>query len=176
MSTVFEAMEKRSSTRGYTQEKLTQEELDAILKAGMQAPTATNRQEIHFTVTDGSNPIWAEIEAEKMRLRNGQVGDLNAFYNAPVIVVLSAEDGFHWSDLDAGIAVQNMCLAAEGLGLGSLIVGSVYDAFHGEKADYFKKALAIPENFSFRIGLALGHKATSKEPHTFEAAKQVTIL
>lgn len=174
--TVFEAIEKRSSTRAYTEEKISKEQLDAILTAGLQAPTATNRQEIHFTVVDGTDPILAEVEAEKCRLRGIAVGAVNAYYSAPTLILVSAEGDFKWSPLDAGIAVQTMSLAAEGLGLGSLIIGSIYDALRGEKEDYFKEALKIPATHHFEIALAVGYKAAGKEPHTFDREKQVTVL
>ena len=50
MSTVFDAIKSRSSTRGYTDEKLTEDEIKKIVLAGLHAPTATNRQEIRFSV------------------------------------------------------------------------------------------------------------------------------
>ena len=49
MSNVIDAIKERSSTRGYTAEPLTREQLDALIEAGLQAPTAANKQEIHFT-------------------------------------------------------------------------------------------------------------------------------
>ena len=67
--TVQQAISRRSSTRGYTADPLTEAELTAILDAGLQAPTATNRQEIHFTVLHGGDPLLAQIEGEKNRLR-----------------------------------------------------------------------------------------------------------
>ena len=164
-----EVSAKRSSTRAYTAEKLTKEELDSILAAGLQAPSATNRQEIRFSVLDGS-------EQEKMRLRNAARGEHNAFYEAPTVIFLSAEDDFRWSKVDAGIAVQSMSLAAEDLGLGSLIVGSVYDAMRGEKREYFKEKMRIPADREFQIALAVGHKAAEKEPHTYDTDKQVVIV
>lgn len=48
MSNVIEAIEKRSSTRGYTEEPLTNEELTALIRTGLQAPTAANKQEIQI--------------------------------------------------------------------------------------------------------------------------------
>ena len=69
MNNVMEVIKKRSSTRGYTSEPLTEEELNALIHAGLQAPTAANRQEIHFTILNGDNPILAELEEEKNRLR-----------------------------------------------------------------------------------------------------------
>ena len=64
MSEVLEAIAKRFSTRGYTSEKLTKEELDTILTAGLQSPTGMNKQEIFFSVINGEDPIIEELEQE----------------------------------------------------------------------------------------------------------------
>ena len=61
---VLDVMEKRSSARAYSDERLTREELDTILTAGLQAPTATNRKEIRFSVINDDNPALDELEAE----------------------------------------------------------------------------------------------------------------
>lgn len=171
-----ETIQKRSSTRGYTAESLTAAELDAIIQAGLQAPTATNRQEIHFTVLPGDHPILAEIEEEKNRSRNLTNLPHNFYYEAPTVILLSADSTFHWSPLDAGIAVENMALMAQDLGLGNLIVGCILDALRGEKREYFAKALQFPENYQFEIALAVGHKATEKTPHTYDAEARVSYL
>lgn len=90
--------------------------------------------------------------------------------------MLSADSTYKWSPLDAGIAVENMALAAEELGLGSLIIGCIYDALRGEKKDYFAKALRFPEQYEYEIAIAFGHKAVTKEPHTYDLQTQVTFL
>ena len=69
-----------------------------------------------------------------------------------------------------------MALAAESLGLGSLIIGCVYDALHGEKEKYFSEKLQIPEGYSFQIALAVGHKTDNKMPHEYDFGKQVTMV
>ncbi|MCQ2497211.1 MAG: nitroreductase family protein [Lachnospiraceae bacterium] len=176
MNEILNALEKRFSTRGYSEVKLTEDEIITIAKAGLQAPTAINKQEIHITALDGDNSILAEIEAEKNALRNITDAKMNFYYSAPTVFLLSADNSFHWSELDAGIAVQSMALAAESLGLGSLIIGCVRDALNGEKADYFAKALQFPENYSFRIALAVGHKATLKAPHTIDLEKNFSKI
>ncbi len=176
MSNVIEAIKKRSSTRGYTAEALTDDQLQALLHAGLQAPTAANKQEIHFTVLKGDHPILAELEAEKNRLRDLTAPEHNFYYEAPIVVILSADSSYKWSPLDAGIAVENMALAAEDLGLGNLIIGCIYDALRGEKKEYFSKALQFPENYEYEIAIAFGHKAVSKEPHTYNADAQITYL
>jgi nitroreductase len=173
---VLSVIKKRSSARAYTHDMPTEEELNTILEAGLMAPTGMNRQEIHFTVVKGDNPALAELDEEKLKLHGQERPQKNFYYEAPVLIFLSAEDDFKWSKVDAGIAVQNMALAAESLGLGSLIIGCVYDTMHGDKQEYFNKRFQIPEGYSFQIALAVGHKADNKTPHEYDFDKQVTKL
>ena len=176
MSEVLKAIEQRCSTRGYRAEKLTKEELDSLIRAGLQAPTATNRQEIHITVVDGDNPILKEIEDQKNFERGIQDPPHNFYYEAPTVLLLSAEKAFGWSPVDAGIAVENIALAAEGMGLGSLIIGCIKDALTGSRKEEFSKALKFPEGYEFAIAIAVGHKAVAKEPHEYSVEKNVTYL
>ncbi|MCM1134248.1 MAG: nitroreductase family protein [Clostridium sp.] len=176
MNQVIETIKERSSTRGYTEEALTEAELNALLQAGLQAPTAANKQEIHFTVLKGGNPILDELEEEKNRLHNISSPAHNFYYEAPTVVIISADKDYRWSTLDAGIAVENMALAAESLGLGNLIIGCIYDALRGDKEEYFSKALKLPENYEYQIAIAFGHKSVTKKPHTYDAEKQITWL
>lgn len=176
MGDVLKAIEKRSSTRGYTNEKLTKKELDSLIKAGLQAPTASNWQEIHITVVNGDHPILAEIEAAKNQGMGIQDPPHNFYYEAPVVLLLSAEKAFSWGKLDAGIAVENIALAAEGLGLGSLIIGCIKDALSGEKKEYFSDALKFPKGYDFEVAIAVGHKAASKEPHEYNLEKNVAYI
>ena len=94
----------------------------------------------------------------------------------PTVVILSADSTYKWGSLDAGIAVENMALAAEGLGLGSLIIGCILDAMQGEKKAHFAAALDFPADYEYKIAIAFGHKAVTKEPHTYDADVQVTYL
>lgn len=176
MSTVSEAITKRSSTRGYTNQAVTKDEIQKVIEAGLKAPTAANRQELHFTVLKGDAPILKELEDEKNRLKGISEPPHNFYYEAPVVIVISADKEYKWSFLDAGIAVENMALMTEEMGLGNLIIGCVYDALRGEKRDYFEKKLAFPEGYEFEIAIAFGHKAVEKEPHTYDGEKQVTYL
>ncbi len=171
----LEIIKQRSSTRSYSGRPLSEQEIQTLIHAGLQAPTATNRREIHFSVLKSSNPILGEIEAEKNRLREEEPAQ-NFYYDAPTVIILGAESAFKWSPVDAGIAVENIALAAEDLGLGSVIIGCIYDALRGEKSEYFNKALNFPEGYVYEIAIAVGYKASEKEPHTYEEDTQVTYL
>lgn len=176
LSTVEEATRNRCSTRGFTPQPLTEAEISALIRAGLQAPTAANRQEVHFTVLKGDAPILQEIEDEKNRLANHPAPTANFYYGAPTVILLSADKGFRWGALDAGIAVENMALTAESMGLGSLIIGCIYDALRGSREAQFGKVLRFPENYGFEIAIALGHKAVGKVPHTYNEKTNVTYL
>ena len=176
MNEVIRAIAERSSTRQYTQEKLTQEELSTLIHAGLQAPTAANRQEIHITVVDGGHPILAEIEREMRAGSDRQWPQTSFYFDAPTVMILSADTKFSWGPIDAGIAVENIALAAEGLGLGSVIIGCIKKAMTGEKQADFAERLKFPRDYAFEVAIAVGHKAASKTPHEYSFEKNVTIL
>ena len=90
MATVTEAVTARSSTRGYTSEPLTEEEVTRILEAGLKAPTGNNKQEIHFTVLSGEHKLIQELEAEKNRMRNLTGVEHNFCYEAPTLIILKS--------------------------------------------------------------------------------------
>lgn len=176
MSEVLKAIAERSSTRGYTEQKLTKEELDLLIKAGLQAPTAANKQEIHITVVDGDNPILTEIEEVKNSQRGIVNPQHNFYFEAPTVMILSGDSSFYWSKIDAGIAVENIALAAEGMGLGNLIIGCIKDALSGDKKEYFANALKFPEGYEYEIAIAVGYKAVTKTPHDYDLEKNVSYV
>lgn len=161
----------RSSIRKYQDRPVPEDLCRLLVEAGLKAPTGQNKQEIHFSVTTGKNPINAEIQKDH---------DPNAShsfcYDAPLIIYISALDGFKWSDVDAGIAVENIHLAAAALGLGSLIIGCVKDVLNGDKKAYYAEKLAFPDNYSFKIAIGIGYPDTEKTPHLIDYEKNVSII
>lgn len=186
MNEVLRTITERSSIRMYKKDKLSEEQISTLIRAGLQAPTATNRQEIHISVLDGEHRLLKEIEQEKRKYFAEKLEEkeretvLNAadnfYYGAPTVFILSAEKEFGWSNLDAGIAAENIHLAAQSLGLGSIILGVIKDALGGERQEYFAKALDFPKNYEFAIAVAVGYKNTEKSPHTFDEERSVSYI
>ncbi len=112
----------------------------------------------------------------KKRKRRLKVIRTTFYYNAPTVLILSADKNFKWSKFDAGIATANMTLAAQSMGLGNLVIGIIYDAMYGDKKDYYAKALDFPQNYEFAIAFAVGHKNTEKEPHEFDFDNSVSFI
>ena len=187
MNEVLETIAKRSSIRAYKADKLTDTEIKTLITAGLQAPTARNMQEVHISVIDGDNPILKEIDTQRKLTMLAAAPDEetkakiesnpnNFYYSAPTVLVLSADKDFKWNKLDSGIAAENIALAAQSMGLVSLIIGIIDDAMRGEKKDYFAKALQFPDNYEFAIAVAVGHRDTEKEQHEIDFDKSVSFI
>lgn len=173
---VLQAISNRRSHRSYKAEQLAEETLSAILKAGLEAPSARNQQPWHFSVVQ-DNALIQEVhnEAAKVMGKGGSPRfvdpDFQIFYHAPTVIFLFGEKEFPWTQVDCGIAVENMALAAEGLGVGSVILGLPKSAFCGEKADELKKRLECPEGYDFVVALALGYATDMKDAHDLREEK-----
>lgn len=171
MANVLETIKTRSSIRTYSEEKLTEEQVKTLLEAGLLAPTAANTQELHFTAVANDSEIIKELQH-----------DLNPnvptpfHYNSSHLIIVSGLDTFLWTGIDAGIAVENMHLAAKEMGLGSVIIGCIAGVLTGAKKAYYNEKLGIPEGYSYKVALAVGVPAGTKEPHEYNYEKNVTIL
>ncbi len=56
---VLQTISNRRSHRAYTKKQLPEETLSAILKAGLESPSAVNRQPWHFSVVQNPELIQA---------------------------------------------------------------------------------------------------------------------
>ena len=173
---ILQAISDRRSHRVYREEQLPEKVLDSILRAGLEAPSARNHQPWHFSVVQDAALIQ-EIHDEAAQVM-GKGGsprfadpDFQLFYHAPTVVFLFGEKDFGWTQVDCGIAVENMALAAEGLGVGSVILGLPKPAFEGNKADELRKKLQCPDGYDFVIAIALGYAADTKEAHDLRPEK-----
>ncbi len=173
---VLQAISDRRSHRAYKPEQLPEDVLNQILRAGLESPSARNHQPWHFSVVQDAGLIQeihdeaAEVMGKEGSPRFADPG-FQMFYHAPTVVFLFGEKEFSWTQVDCGIAVENMALAAEGLGVGSVILGLPRPAFMGEKADELRKRLQCPEGYDFVIALALGYSTDTKEAHDLREEK-----
>ncbi len=174
MNDVLRTIAARRSHRAYQETQLTDEQVQILLKAGMDAPSAVNRQPWHFTVVQNqallkeiNQAVWEETMKAAPENRSPRFKDpaFDVFYHAPTVIFISADKENYWNHMDSGIACQNICLAAESIGLGTVILGMPRAAFQNEKAPQFRKALCFPETHEFTIAIAVGIPADDKPAH-----------
>lgn len=157
MNEVQTCIHNRKSIRAYKPEQLSKADLDAILDAGIWAPTARHAQEIRFTVVQNPelmHELTADFTANDPR--GAKFG--NFYYSAPTFVFLSGPRDFPFTEIDGGIVVAHMALAAESVGAGSVIIGCICDFMESEHGKKWCTRLDIPETDKFVIGIALGYK------------------
>lgn len=162
---------QRSSIRAYTGQALSPPQTEGLKQSVLAAPTARNRQELRYSfITDKElmkamdGRIFHFCDAEMKETMARRQSD-SFFYGAPLVVVISAKDT-SWADLDAGIAVQTLAIAAQSMGLSSVILGMPRLAFKPDDPENCRTLLGMEEDERFCIAIAIGHGAAQKVPHT----------
>ena len=183
MNEVLKAISERYSCRAFTDEKPSDDIINAIAKAAVEAPSGMNKQGWRVIVVKDSALI-KEIDADGMATLKAQE-DQSAYermmgrggkllYNAPCMIVVVNEAG--GSELDVGLVSQNVTLAATSLGLGSIIVGMLRMPLSGTRGDEFKKRLGFPEGFDFGMSILFGYEAAKGgKPHVPDMDKIIVI-
>lgn len=154
---VIDAILKRTSTRKFTDRPVTDAELKELLEAARWAPSWVNFQIWDFIIVrdqDLKEKI-ANTYSEKNPARKCTI-------NASALIVCCAKlnvsgcyDGKpttrfnEWFMFDMGLAIQNICLRAHDLGLGTVIVGSLDHA-------RLNALLSVPEGHEAIVVLPVG--------------------
>ena len=174
MNETIRSILDRRSNRGFEPSPLSQEQLDLLKQCALASPTAMNAQSWHFSFVTGADIIKkvedvtldelyaGSDEATKQRIDSR---GRTIFYGAPLVVFISSKNDNYWSHIDAGIASENLAVAAQSMGLGSVIIGLCKKAFDGEKRAELEKLLGFPEDHSFSIAVALGVPTATKDAH-----------
>lgn len=167
MNETLKVIKERRTTRKFQSHQIPKEALEAIIEAGLYAPSAHNHQSWHFTVVQDSNLLEemniASKEAAKdvpdeMIQSMARNDKFNIFYNAPTIVIVSGHNEGMMPEVDCAAATQNMLIAAESLDIGACWNGFVGLLFNSEKGQDYVERLSIPENYRPYYAVALGYK------------------
>jgi nitroreductase len=163
-------IKQRRSIRSYKDEQVGEEELKAVLEAGLYAPNAGD-QAWHFTVVqkrellDRLNMAAKEAAGQTDIKHLRELGNNERFdclYGAPVLIIVSGNGQAPVPlEADCAAATQNMLIAAESIGLGSCWIFFVLLAFHSPQGDAWRKELKIPEGYRPYYAAVFGHKKTA---------------
>jgi nitroreductase len=155
MKEIFE----RRSVRKFTDQKISDGDMKKIIKAGMAAPSGHNDQPWHFIVIDDK-----KILAEITKIQPYSRPVLDAQF---VIIVCGDRDlkkVKEYTDFwvqDCAAATENILLAAQSLGIGSVWMG-LYPV--EEWVNGIKKLFALPESVMPLSLLPFGYPAEKTTP------------
>ncbi|ACV68492.1 nitroreductase family protein [Desulfohalobium retbaense] len=152
---LFEALYTRRSIRKYTDAPVSDEAIRELLGAAMIAPSAGNAQPWQFVV----------INDRTMLTKLSQVHPYAGMVQqAPVSILVCGDlrqEKFagYWV-VDCAAAVQNLLLAAHGLGLGAVWTG-LYP--QQERIDAVRSIVGLPEQIIPHSLIPVGHPAESSK-------------
>jgi nitroreductase len=184
---VFQAIVERRAVRAYTEEPVGKGEVETLLEAAINAPSAVNAQPWAFVVIQDSTllddyanrakqvlitePPLPEVLAtglpdlDGLREMAAQPG-FDIFHGATTLIVVYATSATGVSD--CYLAGENLMLAAWAAGLGTCPIGLAAPLFN---RDDVKADLGVPSGWVAALPLVVGHPAgqtrvtTRQPPH-----------
>ena len=155
MNETLKILETRRSCRNFKPDMITEEELQAVLRAGTYAPTGMGKQSpIIIAVT---NRELRDSIAEENRRIGGWEEGFDPFYGAPVYILVVADKSAPTATYDGSLVLGNMMLAAHALGLGSCWIHRAKESMETPLYKDLFKSLGIEGDFEGIGHLALGY-------------------
>ncbi len=159
---VIDGIKGRRSIRKYKRDPVPEETLRTVLEAVRWAPSWANTQCSEVIVVRD-----AKVKSELATTLSKRNPALSSMTDAPIVLVLCGKKGISgfyksqattvkgdWLMFDTGIAMQNLCLTAHSLGLGTVIIG-LFD--HKKVAEI----LGVPQNVDVVAMTPLGYPAAA---------------
>ena len=161
-----ELAQMRRSHRKFTEEEISGEEVQLILRAALMAPTSKSQRAWQFVVVDD------KMDLEKLSDAKDLGGQFIKGAAMAVVVLGDPMQNDCWVE-DGAIAAISMQYQAEDLGLGSCWVQMRGRGLSdGTTADeVIRGILDIPENLSCLCVVAFGHKADERKPQNEDKLK-----
>lgn len=185
---LLEGIATTRAIRRYTDEPVTDDQLNQILFAASRAPSGSNRQRFRFLLlrddpasqparellAQGAQSIWgqkqttdkydrnAEADSPKARMAATMTHYVEHLGDAPVILLPCLIRHRASTPTEGGSvypAVQNLLLAARAIGLGGVLTG-----FQAPVETELRALLGIPEEVLMAGTITLGHPAGNHGP------------
>lgn len=158
----LDALFTRRSIRKFTGAPVSDEDLTTILEAGMNAPSANNRQPWHFIVVSDREKLDAIMDVHPYSRMLAQ---------APLAIVVCGDTTVstsYWQQ-DCAAATENILLAARALGLGTCWLGVTPNE---QRTPAIAELFGLPDHVQPLNVIALGHPAEDKgRVDRYDAAK-----
>lgn len=169
MNDMIKCLTERKSIRSYTNQEISPDCKELILRAAMEAPTAGNQQ--LYTILD--------ITSQGLKDRLAVTCDNQPFIAKGKMVLIFCADFQKWYQAftlagcsprkpgpgdfllaveDAAIAAQNAVTAAESLGIGSCYIGDIMENY-----EVHKELLGLPEFVFPALMLVFGYPTSQQK-------------
>ena len=155
---LLDLIRKRRTIRKFTDEDVSEEQVETMLEMAMSAPNRLNRQPWHFVV----------IRDKELQQQLADLLRIHPYLEtASAVIAVCALPGASptWI-MDVSAATENMLLAATAMGLGAAWVGAPDTVLWTMLEEAICDALAIPpKDVRIPVLVAVGNPAQELAPH-----------
>lgn len=155
----LETIFNRTSIRSYSDQKVEKDQIMTLLKAGMSAPSAVNKQPWAFMVIDNKE-LMEKIGDEFKNAGMIKKASCAIIVCGDLKLALEGVAQEFWVQ-DCSAATQNILLAAHSMGLGAVWCG-VYP--NSERVEALKNLLSLPDNIVPLNIIPIGVREKEQEP------------
>jgi nitroreductase len=162
----LQTIKQRRSVRQYADKQISDEELAAVIEAGLYAPHGGSHEDDLFFTVIQNKELMGEINRlakAVARQREGlkELGGNESFdclYRAPTFIIVSYNESTVCPETDSAAVLQNMLLATESIGLGGCWLYFPLQAFESDERVVLRKRCGIPQGCRPYASMVLGHK------------------
>lgn len=155
----LKVLEERRSCRAYQPKQITEEELQAVLKAGTYAPTGMGRQSPVIVAVQDKETI-AALSKQNAAIMGKP--DMDPFYGAPTVLIVLANKQFPTWFYDGCCVMDNLLNAAEAAGLGSCWIHRAREEFESDEGRALLKQWGIEGAYEGIGHCILGYRADAR--------------
>jgi nitroreductase len=169
---ILNCLHGRRSTRRFTDKQISPEQLDALLDAAIWAPSGGNSQSWLFTAIQNKDVIlhlnelvqegfqhWVPDDdyPGKLRMKKAsQQEGYNFYHQAPTLIIASNRPNYENAMADCALALENIFLAAQSLGLGSCYINQLHWLRDDPGVRAYLLELGIPKEHTICSSAAIG--------------------
>ena len=171
----------RRSVRAYKEQAVPRELLEQVVECGINAPTAMNAQQWEVRVVESKAWIDKATEAYKQSVKDTPAEKMvtepsfkNMFRNAPAVIFIGHKPS-KYTAVDCGLMAENMMLAAQSLGLGTVCMASPVMFLTQAAGAEFLSSLSFSEGYEPLICIGIGYadEAPAAKPRNKEVIKYI---
>ena len=178
---VIENIMARRSVRAYKEQAVPRELLEQVVECGINAPNAMNAQQWEVRVVESKAWIDKATEAYKQSVKGTPAEKMvtepsfkNMFRNAPAVIFIGHKPS-KYTAVDCGLMAENMMLAAQSLGLGTVCMASPVMFLTQAAGAEFLSSLSFSEGYEPLICIGIGYadEAPAAKPRNKEVIKYI---
>lgn len=163
---VLKAIETRRSIRRFTNEQVSDDELETVLKAGTWAPTGMGKQDPFIVAVQDKEQLAQLSSLNAKFLGHGS----DPYYGAPTHIYVFAPRDEPNNVKDGSLVLGTMMLAAHSIGLATCWINRVDKMAETDEMQSLMKKWGLPEGLMGVGSLAIGHAAA--QPHSVPKRKE----